>query len=163
MKFHNADYERMAAIASDLGLVMSGFPKSGSSFAQSSTVQAKHLATSETTASAAYTDLTTVGPAITVTIGPQGVAIVFVTWGGSNTGGNQSFVSCAVSGGDTVAASDNNCVCVNADAGGIFVRYGGHIVMPPLTPGASDVFTLKYRVNAGTGTFNARDIGVLTY
>ena len=61
---------------------------------------------SQSTASGSYTDLATVGPAVTVTTGTS--ALVILTCNGANSGGgfDAALMGFAVSGATTVAASD---------------------------------------------------------
>ena len=62
------------------------------------------VATSETTTSSSYTDLTTSGPAVTLTTGTK--ALVIITAQLVNNSNNKSYASYAVSGSSTIAASD---------------------------------------------------------
>lgn len=116
---------------------------------------------SETTTSTTYTNLATVGPAVTATTGSR--ALVFITADiDNNTGGNKSLMSFAVTGASTVAADDNNSIMIKAEtASSTFIaRMSGFRMLTGLTPGSS-TFTAKYRVNGGTGTFNERYIFVM--
>jgi len=115
------------------------------------------VATSQTTASTTMTDLATVGPSVTVTIGANGLALVIMTCGISNSASNATRVGYAVSGNSTVAASDSTAL----------VATGTNTIAPSvvflatgLTAG-SNTFTLKYDVSGGTGTFSGRVITVL--
>lgn len=117
------------------------------------------VSTSETTISTTYVDLTTVGPVQTVTTGTR--ALVIWHCGTQNSGtGNTNFISVAVSSATTIAASDTwaiqNKAAINAD----YIGVSGAHLFTTLTAG-SNVFTLKYRVTAGTGTFSVRDIIVI--
>ena len=120
------------------------------------------VATLESTASTTFVDLTTVGPAVTVTTGTK--ALVFTTAQlSSNTAGASNNASYAVSGASTVAASVAGGVAfrsavINQDA-----RISVADLVSGLTPG-SNTFTMKYAVGAapaGTGSFQNRAITVL--
>lgn len=105
----------------------------------------------ESTASNTYTDLATVGPAATVTVGASGV--VLVGWNCQMSG--NSSVSVAVSGANTIAASDIvSFFSPDAIAAGRTYAFTG------LTPGAS-TFTMKYRATTGTQDFQRRTLWAL--
>jgi hypothetical protein len=115
------------------------------------------VATTESTSSATYTDLTTVGPAVTATIGPSGSALVTVTCHSYNSAINDTFMSFAVSGATTQAASDNNAKVTSTTSG----QQGSTTnVITGLNPG-STTFTSKYKAVAGTGGFLRRTISVI--
>lgn len=117
------------------------------------------VATSEATASTSMTNLTTVGPAVTVDIGPSGKALVIlgalITSDDAAGGGAMGF---AVSGASTVAASTSQCLEGRGLAGGEASKI--HLVTG-LTPG-SNTFTAKYqRISVGTATFVRRVLAVV--
>ena len=118
------------------------------------------VATSETTTSASYTDLTTAGPAVTVTTGTR--ALVIITARLSNSTSPQSaFASFAVSGATTVAADDAYQLMVQAASGGMpILRMSSSVIITGLTAG-SNTFTMKYKVSANTGTYEKRNIVVI--
>lgn len=114
--------------------------------------------TSQTTTSTSFTDLATVGPSVTVTTGTK--AIVF--WGcqlSNDTANAQSRMSVAVSSATTIAASTNYQIQQDGVAANSSWRMNTFWV-PTLTAG-SNVFTAKYAVSAGTGTFSNRFILVI--
>lgn len=114
------------------------------------------VATSQTTTSTSFTDLTTVGPAVTVTTGTA--AIVAVYCANTNSGSTSSLMSYAVSGSSSIAAADS------FSQGGAFGTAGGRTgatyIHTGLTAG-SNTFTAKYRVGSGTGTFVDRRLAVI--
>lgn len=113
------------------------------------------IATSQTTTSTTYADLATVGPSVTITTGTQALV-----WFGaliSNSGANSSRMSVAVSSASTVAASDAwAAVNVGTSANRIFSAH----MFTGLTAG-SNIFTAKYDVSAGTGTYVNRELFVI--
>jgi len=117
------------------------------------------VATAETTGSTAYTNLITVGPAVTVTTGSQAVVLLTCTTS-ENTAAANAWMSYAVSGATTTAPNDGlgltaqNSTANIADARTVAILHTG------LTPG-SNTFTAKYRVTSGTGTFTQRKLIVL--
>jgi hypothetical protein len=114
------------------------------------------VATSQTTSSTSYTDLTTAGPAVTVTVPASGKVLVTVTSGMQNsTGGGSCFMAFAVSGPTSVAASDAQAVILG---GNNLQAASASYVVSGLTAGGSYTFTAKYRVTTGTGTFSNRSI-----
>lgn len=115
--------------------------------------------TSETTTSTSYTDLTTSGPAVTVTTGTQ--ALVFIaSFTNNNTAGASTFAGVAVSGATSISAGDTWAFIYDGHAASNSVR--GCVVrhFDNLTAG-SNTFTMKYKVSSGTGTWNNREICVL--
>lgn len=121
------------------------------------TAQTATVATSQTTTSTTYTDLATVGPSVTVTIGSSGIALVSVY---VDVFSDTAFTitSFAASGANTIAASDQTSwTGGTTESSGSFV-----LVLTGLTAG-STTFKMKYRVNSGTGTFQNRRIGVVAF
>lgn len=119
------------------------------------------VATRETTTSDSYTDLSTAGPAVTVTIGANGLALVSISAGLASNGdtANMAAMSFAVSGANTQAAADTFAITAgrvgaggtNGNSGQEF-HHSGVYLLTGLTPG-STTFTCKYkRFISGTGT-----------
>lgn len=121
-------------------------------------IDSASIDTNQTTTSTSYVDLTTAGPSVTLTTGTS--AIVFISAVQRNDGGAGNYVSVAVSGATTLAASDGNALYTNQD--GAQQRIGGAVMkkLTGLTAG-SNTFTLKYRVTANTGYFYNRSIAVI--
>lgn len=117
------------------------------------------VVTSETTTSTSFVNLTTTGPAATVTTGAQAL----VMWScllSNNTTNNLAIASVAVSGATTVAASDSWSAGLNGVTAANTNGLAGWHYFTGLVAG-SNTFTVQYRVNGGTGTFSARLISVL--
>lgn len=113
----------------------------------------------QTTTSTTYASLLTAGPAVTATTGARALVIgdAFIS---SNSIGQKSWISCAVSGATTIAASDTishefQVYGSNAEHRGTFAT-----LFKALTPGAN-TFTMQYRVSAGTSTFQDRELLVI--
>jgi hypothetical protein len=113
------------------------------------------VATEENTTSTSYTDLTTAGPAVTLTTGTKALVIVTCQIRGNVTGVN-SRVSYAVSGATTIAASDANS-SVQATNANMRFAFASLVT---LTAG-SNTFTMKYKVNTSAGNFGDRNIIVM--
>jgi hypothetical protein len=118
------------------------------------------VATQETTSSATYTDLTTAGPAVTVTTGTKALVIL-----SSNMRDREDrgwFMSYAVSGATTIAASDTTALSMvtPTQPAGIYQVSFANVVT--LTAG-SNTFTAKYRTisTAHSATFLNRSIFVM--
>jgi hypothetical protein len=121
------------------------------------------VSTGESTSSGSFTDLATPGPAVTVTVGPLGIAIVSCAARISVTGSTSGYVGFAASGANTISASSSDSVVGFALSGTNFdTRAGEAVVLTGLTPG-STTFTMKYFAGIGTPTFSDRKIGVVTF
>ena len=126
-------------------------PASSSPTSASATV-----ATSQTTSSGSYTDLTTPGPAVTVTTGTK--ALVIISDYSVVGVGDNAFTSFAVSGATTIAAADAYAI---SQSGTNTQSVSRATRLSTLTAG-SNTFTMKYRGSGGgTGTFKDREIIVI--
>ncbi len=119
------------------------------------------VATSETTASTGYTDLTTTTDTVTVTVGNSGLVLVLLQSLSSNTGGT-NYIGFAVSGASTVAAADGYALIHSGHASGVQTQTGSSFMVTGLSSG-STTFKMKYKVSAGTGTFANRRISVIPF
>jgi len=113
------------------------------------------VGTSESTASATFVDLATVGPSVTATTDVQAMVIVSAYM--TNSGVNYSTMGFAVSGASTIAATDSYAVSLIGTNGG---RVGVPFFVTGLTAG-SNTFKAVYRSGAGTATFQDRRITVM--
>jgi hypothetical protein len=129
-----------------------GFPASGTTT----------VATQQTSTSTSYTDLATAGPAVTVTTGTK--ALVIITASLFNSAAvSGTYMSYAVSGATTLAASDTRCLLTRGVTTGQYaseIRASTSVFLTGLTAG-SNVFTTKYRVTGNTGYWTDRDINVM--
>lgn len=117
------------------------------------------IGTSQTTTSTSYTDLATVGPAITAATGT--IAVVMFSATTSNSGANTAnLASVTVSGASSVAANDNWCLLVDGMPTTQAMRVGVSHIFTGLTAG-SNTFTMKYRTVGSTATFVNREINVI--
>lgn len=119
------------------------------------------VGTSDTTPSTGYTDLGTPGPTVTCVTGTM--AWVFTSaFANNNTDPSSTSFSHDITGATTSAASDNHRgVYVRDNTGSLSgSRFTVGSLRTGLTPG-SNVFTMKYKVSGGTGTFSERSIAVL--
>jgi hypothetical protein len=118
---------------------------------------AGYVAASETSASMAYTDLATVGPSVTLATGAQ-VRVDIYAYHANGTINNATRTGFAVSGATTIAATDTMGLKIVSYQVGV-EGSGGASFLVPVTPGVN-TFTLKYRVEGGTGTWHDRRIAV---
>lgn len=118
-----------------------------------------NVTTAQSTASTTYVDLTTVGPAVTLTTGAKGL----VSTGGlmSNSSVNSGgFMSHAISGATTAAASDQYAFVATSTAAND--TYGAsHVALWTGLGAGSNTFTAKYRAGSGTQAFSQRRIIVM--
>lgn len=118
------------------------------------------VTTQQTTSSASFADLTTVGPSVSVTSTGTLAVVLFSAnmWNGS--AGTTVQCSVAVSGATTVAASAVSALSGMDTGTGASLGYGAaQFVIVPINPG-SNTYTMKYLTAAGTGTFRNRRIWV---
>ena len=116
------------------------------------------VATSQTTASLTYVDLTTAGASVSCVTGTS--AIVTVCAQITNSAAATNYASYAVSGATTIAAADAIAAIVVASAANVpNLSASTTQIITGLTAG-TNTFTMKYRVTAGTGTFVNRSITV---
>lgn len=115
------------------------------------------VATFESTSSTSYTDLATGGPAVTVTIGSTGKALVAMHSAISNSiSGVASYFGFAISGATTLAASDTTAIGFTSATAFAGIRTGTTLLVTGLAAG-STTFTAKYRQDPGAGGANFTD------
>jgi hypothetical protein len=121
------------------------------------TPQSATVNTQQTTTSSSYTDLSTSGPAVTLSTGTSAL-VTLSCMSYNNDGAYLCYMSVAVSGASTISASDDAA---------ILTRYGQQtsvsrtFILTGLTAG-SNTFTSKYKVSATTtGNFGYRSITVV--
>lgn len=115
--------------------------------------------TAETTASTTFTDLATPGPSVTVDTGSKALVVVTAMMSNSTINGI-NISTFEVSGATTSAANIVRAVENTSSTANAVVRASAVTLFSSLNPG-SNTFTMKYQVNAGTGTFQRRNIAVL--
>lgn len=113
----------------------------------------------ETTTSTSYTDLTSPGPSVTVTTSTNAI-IMLCGRLSNNAGGSSCRMAVDISGASTVAANDNRALDYESSNADDAIQSSYAFTEIGLTPG-SNVFTAKYKVNSGTGTFDNRRLTVV--
>jgi hypothetical protein len=118
------------------------------------------VATSETTSSTTYTDLTTAGPAVTVTTGTR--ALVIITCNIRDRENRGSYMSYAVTGATTTAAADTRALSMVIPSQPADI-YQMSFVNVATTTAGSNTFTAKYRTDsaAHSAAFANRSIFVM--
>lgn len=115
----------------------------------------------ESTTSATYTDLATVGPSVTATHGSY--VVIFWSCLVQNSVANaDSYMSWTMSGANTRAADDVWSIRQDGVPATNPWRFGSVDVLTNLTPGTT-TFTAKYRRDTGTADFTDRFIGVIPF
>ena len=121
-------------------------------------IQTATVATNQSTSTTSYTDLTTTGPAVTITIPASGQALVTVTCDLFNTtAGAFAFAGFALSGTNTVAASDAQALFHKDTSTNGEMSASYTILLTGLSTG-STTFTMKYKASGGTASFINRRI-----
>lgn len=118
-----------------------------------------YVGTSQSTTSTTYTDLATVGPSITITM--DAFVIIRISADlSSNNSSAEAFMSFAVSGATTVAASTTRAVGIVGTRNRKMTAY---VALDGTTINSGvNTFTAKYRSNtAGTATFSDREISAV--
>lgn len=122
--------------------------------------QTARVDTDETTTSTSYTDLATPGPAVTVTVGTNGIVLVLIsTLLRNNTSGSASSMSFVMSGANTLAVSDSNAILAVTTSNYSY-RMSAHTFLTGLNAG-STTFTCKYKVDGNSGGWSRRNITVI--
>ena len=115
------------------------------------------VATSQTTTSATYTDLTTAGPAVTVTTSTKVLVIISAQL--EAYGFESTYMSFAVSGATTSAATDARAIYSIGTSSDEMSLSAAQVIT--VTAG-SNTFTAKYRCTGGTArSFENRHIFVM--
>lgn len=120
----------------------------------------EYLATSETRNLTSYGNLATTGPDLALATNTE--ATVFIGCDMFNdTAGQHVIMSFDVSGTTTRAANDNEMFDYESSVANQRCAGGRMNKVTGLTAGSNNVFTAKYRVTGGIGTFLRRRIMVL--
>lgn len=115
--------------------------------------------TSQSTSSGSYTNLSTTGPAVTVTTGTA--AIVFVSASLINNSDNSSYVGYQISGATSLSPDGDERALRYGSATSNRESQFSYVYMHTTLTAGSNTFTCKYRTNGGTATFRNRTITVL--
>jgi hypothetical protein len=120
-------------------------------------VTAALVATAETTTSTSYTDLTTAGPSVTVTVPASGAVLVTITAQSNNgNAGRLQSVAFVASGSNTLAASDTRAL-IASNPGSLQFQGSATFYVSGLAAG-STTFKLVYKTSQNTATFANRSI-----
>lgn len=123
-------------------------------------VTAATVDTPQSTTFTSYTDLTTAGPAVTVTTGARALVIMSAQFE-NNTAGSYAAMNFQVSGATTRAAVENERLTARSATVDQAFSVSRVVVVTGLTAG-SNTFTSKYKViGGGSGTFAYRHLIVI--
>ncbi len=138
--------------------VSGGLPTWATPASASPTSATAYVSAYEGTSAGSYTDLTTSGPVVTITTGTKALVTISseLNVDASNRGG---FVSFAVSGATTLAASDRySLYFYNTNT--LYCQASATYLVTGLTAG-SNTFTAKYKTNGNTVYFTDRTLTVI--
>jgi hypothetical protein len=139
--------------------VSGGVPAWSTPASASLTSASAAVATTQNTTSTSYTDLTTSGPAVTITTGTKALVIVGA-FAGPQVAGVSAYMSFAVSGATTIAASDDYAF-VNRGSGSNDDNRGCFATRLTTLTAGSNTFTAKYKVSNNNADFGTRNIIVI--
>ncbi|WP_280835730.1 hypothetical protein [Mycolicibacterium frederiksbergense] len=145
--------------ASPGSIIQFGFLDTGTP----SRITSNTIATSQGTSSAAYVDLATVGPSVTIVVPPSGEVVVDISAEMATTAltAQTGFVGIAVSGANTMAAADTRCArgtwAGASGLGGTLSNRFHYTGLTRLTPGTT-TFKAVYKSSSGTVNFANRNI-----
>lgn len=135
------------------------FVATGSNAIAQRLVGSTFTAATESTSSTSYVDLSTTGPAVTVTSGTTAlVAIGSHMW--NDTAGGRSYMAYAISGATSASSSDATAYTHDISSNGRIIGATRVLLQTGLTAG-SNTFTAKYRVVSGTGTWAQRNLVII--
>jgi len=121
--------------------------------------------TAQTTTSTSYANLSTVGPAVTVIVGANGLLLVGYNFSAYNsTASLRNNMSIELSGANTISAGSSTQLEGQfrdpLSSGNQGSNIGNTTLLTGLNPG-STTLTAKYRVQGGAGTFSSRSLWAL--
>jgi hypothetical protein len=104
-------------------------------------VSTHFVSAAESTGSTSYTDLSTIGPTVPVTVRSTGILLVMFTGRGTGTG-TTIYAAPAMSGSNTVAANDDRAMRITSEM--VRVRVGVSELYTGLSAGTTTL-TMKYK------------------
>lgn len=149
--------ETMPALATDAG---QWFCSDGANSLVAREIRTDYVAADENTSSTTYTDLTTVGPSITMDTG----AFVIVSISAQLRNGTTNaaaIMDFAISGATTRGAQNESCLMSDGLANDN-ANYKGVSTGLAVTPG-TNTFTVKYRAGSGNARFVSRRMTVWSF
>lgn len=117
------------------------------------------VGTTEQTSGTTYGDLTTLGPAVTLTTGAKALVIVHA-FTASNTVNAVTWMGVQVSGATSITVADNLSLTVINPVAGVGQRLDASVFFGNLTAG-TNTFTAKYKTSSGAGTWAERVLTVI--
>ena len=127
------------------------------------TPKSASVATSQSTNSTTYVDLTTVGPAVTIDTGTRALVTISCELKATAAPGSypyDEYATFAVSGATTIAATDDYAIEYWPAANNYTTQMSRHTYLTTLTAG-TNTFTMKYRTGGNTVAYQNRVITVV--
>lgn len=119
------------------------------------------IQTTESTTSTSWTDLSTTGPSVVLSVPNSGMVLVlFSSWININSTVQEAFVGLAVSGANSISPTTDVCVSHRPKTTDGAGTRGTHVLLTGLNPG-STTFRMKYEVTGATGDFRRRRLTVI--
>lgn len=123
-------------------------------------VLSSNIATSQSTSSVTYANLSTPGPAVTLTTGTNAIAFASSQMSGSTVSAFYAF-GVTVSGASSIAAIDDDGFMWQSPSATAGIRGTVAVHYPASLTAGSNTFTMQYRASAGSGTYALRKISVI--
>lgn len=136
------------------------FVSTGAGAVAARKIDVTSVATADSTTSTSYVALASAGPALTASTGP-GALVAIHSRLTNNTLGAFSYSSFEVSGASTQAANDFTMIGYESSNANDNIYMSGVWVV--ILNAGSNTFTMRYRVNANTGTFENRRLSVVPF
>lgn len=122
-------------------------------------IRTARVSVSQSTKSTAWTDLTTVGPQVTVTTGKAAI-VMLACLAGNTVLDNSASMGFAISGYTQKDPEDRFSIQSDGRAANTHAQYGVTYYVDDLNPGIN-TFTCKYKAGGEQAEFNGRFIGVI--
>ena len=154
-------FARLASGTNGQYLTTNGSTLSWGTVSATPTTATATVATSQTSTSTSYTDLATAGPAVTVTTGTKALVIVTAFQQNNATATGNYYMSYAVSGSTTIAASDTVALMNSSDGNNGWGKIRASAASLVTLTAGSNTFTAKYRVTGSGAQWMDRAIFVM--
>lgn len=138
------------------------FASTGANTIVARTPNTASIATTESTTSTSFADLTTPGPSLLGQTTGTKVLVMVHTRMANQTAGGITRCGWAVSGAGSVAASDELAIAFESSAANDNIWCSGAWVYTGFSAG-SNAIAMKYKVDAGTGVFSDRRLSIVPF
>lgn len=138
---------------------MSGFISAEGILLNSSlSVDGENIYTSESTSSTNYSNLATVGPSTTITVGSSGKLLLTFSATVARTSGSSStaFISPTISGSNSITSNDQNSIEISPQGNNAWQTVSKSILLKDLSPGSTTI-SMRYRSSDSGSTFQFKN------